>query len=880
MNRLLAILSLWTAMCSQLMFSQEVPRVINFSGTSQQLLDKTWMIAEDSNHMMYFANTEGLFFFDGSEWKNYTLPNKQVIRSVAIDHAGRIFTGAYGEFGYWERNQRGRLQYISLSESIRDEIAHTEEIWHILVRKDYVLFQSFATIFKYNYQKIELIRPPNNHTAMFFQLVRGRDIIQVKQKGLFELLPDASFQMLRGTEALAALEVVCILPYKENGLLIGTSLNGVFVWENGRLKNWELAANEVLAENQLNKGIRLSSGLYAFGTILNGLYILDIDGNIQWSLNREQGLQNNTILSMWEDQQRNLWLGLDKGIDLVELNSELIFYPDFDGFLGTVYAAVVHENTFYVGTNHGVYMRDWRENKDQARPFQFLAGSQGQVWQLKVFDGQLLCGHNEGTFRIENNKWEKISSVTGGWVMISSDKHPDKLIQGTYTGLIIFEKDHNGKWEYAHRLDNLRDPIKQIVFDKEGFLWAQHPYKGLYRLNVDDSLQNIQDMIDISAENGLPSVFDLEVVKIGGEVLIHSKDRFYKFNHKTLKLQAIDSLLGHPIHSVDYSLLSGRGDEFIKVYPNSIELIKDTIRKVFSVSLVSDYVSIISLDSQKYLLGLPSGYAIYDESREENITTTAALQPMITSVCLVEENDADFCIDPFKRTEDPFQFQHDQNYLRFSFSYPDYSRTHRFRYQLEGFSENMSDWSDEHFKEYSNLNPGEYTFRVQSQVSDSFAHFHFVILPAWYQTIWARILFGLAIVGLLIVLVRLLAHRLEMERRKKEKLRQQELQRQLIEARNEKLQLEVLGKSQELANSTMSLVKKNEILLKIKEEIKNIRSEFDQGLPYKYYKRMLSMIDGNITNEHDWQVFETNFNQVHDQFFKRLKSDLSRPDTW
>ncbi|MCB0838289.1 MAG: regulator, partial [Bacteroidetes bacterium] len=75
------------------------------------------------------------------------------------------------------------------------------------------------------------------------------------------------------------------------------------------------------------------------------------------------------------------------------------------------------------------------------------------------------------------------------------------------------------------------------------------------------------------------------------------------------------------------------------------------------------------------------------------------------------------------------------------------------------------------------------------------------------------------------------------------------------------------------ANLTMSLIRKNEILLELKTELKEIKSELNQGLPIRYYKRILRLIDGNITNEHDWNIFETNFNQVHEEFFKRLKTD-------
>lgn len=36
---------------------------------------------------------------------------------------------------------------------------------------------------------------------------------------------------------------------------------------------------------------------------------------------------------------------------------------------------------------------------------------------------------------------------------------------------------------------------------------------------------------------------------------------------------------------------------------------------------------------------------------------------------------------------------------------------------------------------------------------------------------------------------------------------------------------------------------------------------------------MIRQIDGHLSSEEDWDVFKANFNQLHDQFFKRLKEE-------
>ena len=70
-------------------------------------------------------------------------------------------------------------------------------------------------------------------------------------------------------------------------------------------------------------------------------------------LNKENGLNNNTVLALAEDRDGNLWLGLDNGISIVNRSSAFLEFNDPGGRLGVVYAAVVSGEQLYLGTNQG-----------------------------------------------------------------------------------------------------------------------------------------------------------------------------------------------------------------------------------------------------------------------------------------------------------------------------------------------------------------------------------------------------------------------------------------------------------------------------------------------------------------------------------------------
>jgi DNA-binding CsgD family transcriptional regulator len=93
---------------------------------------------------------------------------------------------------------------------------------------------------------------------------------------------------------------------------------------------------------------------------------------------------------------------------------------------------------------------------------------------------------------------------------------------------------------------------------------------------------------------------------------------------------------------------------------------------------------------------------------------------------------------------------------------------------------------------------------------------------------------------------------------------------EIIQLRNEQLEKSIISKSEELANSTMAVIKKNELLLTIKKGLSKIKTEPETRSSATHFNQVLHLVDSNISTEQDWQVFENNFNQVHEEFIKKL----------
>jgi DNA-binding CsgD family transcriptional regulator len=848
--------------------AKELPAIQSYNRTDYSAHNQNWQIAQLPNGMMAFANSAGVLIFDGFRWSLYSLPDNQIVRAVATDERGYIFCGGYGTFGFWKGNEKGQLQYHDLSQKIETSNIEREEIWNIIVEEDRVLFQSFSEIYAYDYQTIKSIDPPSN--IMFLSQQEREIWVPTIDNGIFKLTDQYLFESIPHTELLGTNRIAGILPYAITKKLICTQNNGLFLYEKGKLSPYNFPISKHLITNQLNRVLRLKNGQLVFGTILNGLYITDALGQkILLHLNNENGLQNNTILSLKEDQFHNLWVGLDKGIDYIKIGNPLRFYNSQVNNIGTAYSAIIYQNQLYVATNQGLYFQPLTSKKREGlrSSFQLIPNSQGQVWELNNFDGQLIAGHNLGTYQVKNQEFTPISRFTGGWNTIRVPNRQDLLIQGSYTGLILFKKGNDGTWKASHRLEGFRGPIKKILFDQFGQLWGINPHKGLFRFDIDSSFQTIKSVKTIQKSDGLPNLFRPDIFLVNQQLVVKSADAFFVFDMQQNKFIAVKSIDNLDLQKGNYKVSYFTAQNYFKIYPQYIDWYQGDQSNRLDLSLVSNFEKIHLLADSSLLFCLDNGYA----RRKGDLENTNS-PPIPKSFVSEIQVNGQWSLYPIFQNQNSWIFQPNEQFLQFKIGHAQFTNTLPLYYQLSGW---QKDWLPltEPTKEFTNFSPGDYAFKLSHDRQRTHYVFPFTIFPKWYQTIWAKVLFMLCFIILFWFLFLLHKKRLKLQANKLEKERKRQLHEQRIQTKNEQLQHDLLNKSKELANSTMNLIQKNEMLTTIKQGLLNINPKIKGQTGYKENKKLIRLIDRHLTNNQDWEVFEKNFSQVHDSFFKKLKSD-------
>lgn len=852
--------------------SQDLPPIIKFSSSTYNAGNQNWMISQDSNNYMYFANNEGLMEYNGTAWTLYPTPNETIMRSVKVI-GDKIYTGFYMDFGYWKRQPNGSLKYFSLTKKIKSKILDDEQFWNIAKYDHWVIFQSLSQIFIYDCktEKFSIIKSDKGINKVF--TVNNTILYQTFNSGLYEI-ENGKSRLLSNAALFANSKIVNIFSH-DDGFLIQTQYHGFYEFKNGVITKWITEADTLLQTSSIYSSHMLSDGALALGTVSSGVYILTPGGKIKYHITQNKGLSNNTALSLFEDIDKNLWIGLDNGINCINMQSAVHNFVDDTGFLGTVYTSILYNGLLYVGTNQGLFYKLYNSEND----FKFIPGTKGQVWSLYQYDGTLFCGHDYGTYVITGSTATQIYSGIGIWKF---DQHPNNknlLLQGSYMGLSVLAKIGNS-WKFRNRIEGFDNSSRYFATNGSNEIYVSHEYKGIYRIMVDAKYSSAKQVTKydypLKGRNASLACFNKEIYYA-------YKEGIFKLNSKSKKFEKQKQL--SDIFSRDEytsgKLVPDNSHKlwfFSKNYINyfsSGKLNSDLKHNIIPIpSTLTNgmlgYENITQITPSTYLIGTTDGY--YTVNVKDINFKKYSVQITNVAANSMNTNSVDYPV------MQEGQFEYNINNLNFAFTVPEYGKyiNCEFQYALQGMQDTWSEWSSKATVNFKNLPPGDYVFKVRAKTGNSLtintAVYAFTIFKPWYAKTFALIIYLIIIFIAAYLINRAYKNyylrqkdKLIEENNRLLEIKELENEQELMRFKNEQLQQEFENKNRELAVSTMNLIKKNELLSNIKDDLKKT------GEGDKSFKSVITTINKNINEDDTWDMFKEAFNNADKDFLKIIK---------
>ena len=744
-------------------FVENYPKELYNAGT------QVWSIDQDRNGIMYFGNNSGLLTFDSQGWRLYPVPNHSIVRSVMVGDDERIYVGSFNDFGYFTPDDRGELVYQSFLSRVPEENREFGEIWNIMYYKGGIIFHSYTAVFFLKDDQIKIVS--YNRDLHFAFQVGNEYYVKENNRGILHLVDD-KLQFVRHSDFFADYQISAIIPYGEDKLMVLTRENGIFILDNQGVMLYNTPLQAFFRNHQIFSATKTDDDFLILGTVQNGVVILDKKGNLVQHLNRNRGLQNNTVLSVFVDKTENLWLGLDNGIDFVLINSPLS-YIAHESEIGTVYVMTLKKDDLYIGTNQGLYVTGWPPAPrlaTSASDIEFIEGSQGQVWSLQTIHNIILVGHDKGTFIADQRKLTRLNSIQGGWTFIEVPERPGIILEGTYSGLLKYSyQPAVGGWKFVCPVEGFNESCRQIQFDNKGDLWIGHGYKGVYRLRYNERLDSIIAVRHYSEESGLPSRYESNVLKFNDEIIIGTQDGIYIYNpeqdlfEKNIELSGLfDNKNVHNLIEDQNGNLWFFGQDEAGILKSNFDGSYSKTTKPFHPvreKMIVNYEHVYPIDRSNILFSTEEGVIHFDPDFRKDYK-----EPFGVTIRRVEILPDSFIfggyslenINGYERNT----IKYKNNSLRFRYSALSYEFPSRNEYSiyLEGFDTKWSDWSETTEKEYTNLHNGQYRFRVRARNiygNESEAEpYLFAILPPWYQSTLAYILYILFFILLVIMIIR------------------------------------------------------------------------------------------------------------------------------
>lgn len=799
-----------------------LPYIQNFTPATYHAHAQNWAIEQDARGVMYFGNTAGILEYDGVRWRLISTPNQSVARTLGTGPGGRIYVGAHSELGYLAADSAGQMQYVSLLPQIAKEDRSFNNVWKIHADSGGVYFRTSTHLFRWADGQMRVWKPGNEFHRSFF--VHNTFYIREIGRGLLQMEGDF-LQPVVGGERFAEDRLDLMLPLGNDDILIGTRSDGLFRFDGSAIHPFPTEAEPFLREHQLYDGAVLPDGSFALATLRGGVAVIDREGNFRQRLDKESGLQDHTVWSVYPDRQGGLWLALNSGLARVEIPAPLSKFTEMHGIGSSVEALRRHRGRLYAATGLGVYYLAPPAAPGNPPVFRPVSGIAAQSWSLLPAGRALLAATSSGVYQIENDRAEPLLDALC-FLLYRSRLDSSRIYAGLIDGLAVLQFA-NGRWRFSGRLPGISEEIRSIAEDQSGALWLGTQFQGVLKVaapsvqSADGLDEAAMPVVRFNAMHQLPEG-EVNVYWLGRGVRFASSRGLRRFDSRR-QVFLPDSSLGAVLADTAYAIHrlaeDGRGRVWVeRGKGNSLDIAVllpegDGYRWQKTPLLrMNDLRPVWAIypepgGGEVVWFGGIGGIVRYDMTIDKNYrrdypalirrvtaggdSLTAGGNPLLPML-----PDA---AAPGGGVLQGGRFDYSRNALRFEFAAPSYDdpSANRFQYFLEGFDNGWSGWTRETQKDYTNLPEGAYRFRLRARNiyghESSEAAYVFTIIPPWHRRWWFYLLILTMLLAGIVAIIRS-GMRLAAKREQElSRLREAELtRRKNIELKEKNDQLEKL----------------------------------------------------------------------------------------
>ncbi|MEE9407582.1 MAG: ATP-binding protein [Polaribacter sp.] len=710
---------------------------------------------QDDKGILYVANTVGFLEFNGISWRGFKPDNDGVPVSFSKDSKGTIFAGGTGFIGYLDVNEKGEKYFVSLKDKLPQDFS-IGIVWDIFNINDVLYFKNDKNIISYDNSSIEIIKSP----YPVDRLLKFKNKIYIDtNKGLY-LLVNKKFIFVEGSEKLGKPFVRFLLENDKKEIVAVTLKSGLFTVKKGATKELKVKISDFCKKEMPASYSILNDNIIAISTIKGGLLFVNKKLEPVYRLSTRGGLTNNNVKKVVQDNQNNLWIGSNRGITKIKYPITTTFYNHNKQEIGTIEEITSYKNDLYLGASLGTYkLESITQNQlltDNHYPeFKHLSIDDINNYSVIEFGGKLLYG-GQDKIHFTDDKTLKIIQKLYSRKFYKSIFNPKILFVGHLFGCEILFFDDNYNIINTKKINEIDTEIRGVVEDDDKNLWLTSVSDGVYKISFDEGFEN-QKITHFGLEDGLPSLRDNLVYNINNnDVVFTTHKGLFKFDEASQKFVP-ETRFGEKF--------AGGKEEYIYAFnfdknenawmhsfrnKTATTAIKNELgnyilyeKPLKDIGEMQAYEILSEPDKNVVWYGGSDGLARFDISK--SITKKDTIFYAVISKVIGTDERVLVGGHQFDKSINTTLLATERD-IRFEVGATDFTNLKETKYQyfLEGYDTKWSDFTKEPFKIYTNLNHGNYIFKVRAKnylenisIPDNYT---FSILPFWYQETWFKLL--------------------------------------------------------------------------------------------------------------------------------------------
>jgi signal transduction histidine kinase/ligand-binding sensor domain-containing protein len=444
--------------------------------------------------------------------------------------------------------------------------------------------------------------------------------------------------------------------------------------------------------------------------------------------NNPKSLSYNFVGCFYEDHQGMIWIGTDGGglniYDPETGNFEIFKHESGNPFSisGNVIRGIAEDRdkNMWIGTwDAGLnrydrktgrfyhYLPDVKNTSSISdRTIYNLIIDHNNILWISIYNhGIDLFDPKKGVIKRFRANPDNTSSISNNNSWFSFEDSENKMWICTQNGLDLFDSNTDS-FKVFHFPDN---DLGAFYRDKSGYIWVGSNTKGLFKCNQDGTILNTYDITNILPNNRIHAITQDNT----GNIWISTNygiSRFNTENNSIRNYSKEDGLQGDQFYQQSF-LKTRKGEFYFGGYNGFNSFFPDSLKENKFIPPV--YITDFQIFNKAVEYGGPGNQ-------------------FPTQICEAKEI-------VLNQKQSVFSF----SFTAISYIHP---KKNQYSYIMEGFEKDLN-YTDasRRYVTYTNLDPGEYTFKVKASNNDgvwnsSGVSLRIIVLPPWWKNLWFRLI--------------------------------------------------------------------------------------------------------------------------------------------